>query len=84
MRRLGERTCISYSFLTSVLDGVSGERHTPAALYPQEKTPVTHWTGGWVGPRAGLDTDARGKILLPLPGIEAGSPGHPVRGRKLY
>jgi hypothetical protein len=28
-------------------------------------TPGTHCTGGWVGPRAGLDTEARGKILCP-------------------
>jgi hypothetical protein len=27
----------------------------------------THCTGGWVGPRAGLDTEATGKILSPLP-----------------
>ena len=26
----------------------------PAALYPRER-PGTHFTGGWVGPRAGLD-----------------------------
>jgi hypothetical protein len=30
---------------------------------PGERTPGTHWTGGWVGPRAGLGTEARGKIL---------------------
>jgi hypothetical protein len=30
---------------------------------PGERTPGTHCTGGWVGPRAGLDTEARGKIL---------------------
>ena len=34
--------------------GVRGQRHAPAALYPREK-PGTHCTGGWVGPRAGLD-----------------------------
>jgi hypothetical protein len=34
--------------------GVRGQRHTPAAFYPQE-TPSTHCVGGWVGPRAGLD-----------------------------
>jgi hypothetical protein len=28
-----------YSFLTSALDGVSGQRHAPAALYPREKDP---------------------------------------------
>jgi len=30
---------------------------------PGERTAGTHWTGGCVGPRAGLDTEARGKIL---------------------
>jgi hypothetical protein len=26
-----------------------------------EMTPGTHWTGSWAGPRAGLDTELRGK-----------------------
>jgi hypothetical protein len=52
-----------YSFLTSVLDGVSGQRHAPVMLYPRERTLGTHCTGGWVGLRAGLDTEDRGKIL---------------------
>jgi hypothetical protein len=34
-----------------------------------------------VGPRAGLDTEARGKILSPLPGIKPQSPGHPVHSQ---
>jgi hypothetical protein len=45
--------------------GVSGQRHALAALYPGERTHSTHWTGGWVGPRAGLDTKARGKSFAP-------------------
>jgi hypothetical protein len=52
-----------YSFLTSALDGVSGQRHTQTGLYPRERTPDTRWTGGWVGLRAGLDTGAIGEIL---------------------
>jgi hypothetical protein len=37
---------------------------TPQPRFPPwERTPGTHWTGGWVGPRAGLDTEVRGKIL---------------------
>jgi hypothetical protein len=48
----------SYSFLTLVLEGVSGRHLTPAALYAEERTPSTHWTGGWAGLRAGLDTEA--------------------------
>ena len=31
-----------------------GQRHAPTALYPRERL-GTHCTGGWVGPRAGLD-----------------------------
>jgi hypothetical protein len=37
-----------------------------------------------VGPRAGLDTEVRGKFLLPLPGIEPRSPGRPARSQTLY
>jgi hypothetical protein len=59
--------------------GVRGQRHAPAALYPRERTPGTHCTGGWVGPRAGLDTEATGKIFSPLPGIEPRSPGRPAK-----
>jgi hypothetical protein len=44
--------------------GVSGQRHAPAAHF----TPGTHWIGGWVGLRAGLDAGARRKILCPCRG----------------
>jgi hypothetical protein len=37
-----------------------------------------------VGLSAGLDTQARGKILLALPGIERRLPGSPVRSQTLY
>jgi hypothetical protein len=51
---------------------VSGQHHVPAALYPRGMNPGTHWTGGWgwVGPRAGLDSETRRKILFLLSGIE--------------
>jgi hypothetical protein len=42
---------------------------------PGERTPGTHCTGGWVGPRAGLDTEAIGKILCPRRGS---NPDRPV------
>jgi hypothetical protein len=64
--------------------GASCQRYAPAALYPGEMIPGTHWTGGWVGPRAGLDTEFRWKIVLPLPVIEPRSPGRPVRSQTLY
>jgi hypothetical protein len=34
----------------------------PRLLYPQGKTPGTHWIGGWVGPRAVLDAVVKRKI----------------------
>ena len=37
--------------MTTALEGVSGQQHAPAALYPRKRTD-THFTGGWVGPRA--------------------------------
>jgi hypothetical protein len=54
----------SYSFSTSALGGVSGQRHAPSALCAGERTPST---GGWVGLRAGLDTEEKS---FALPGIE--------------
>jgi len=30
-------------------------------LYPQRKSPSTHWIGGWAGPRAGIDTGVKRK-----------------------
>ena len=40
--------------MTAALEGVNGQQHAPAALYLRE-SPGTHFTGGWAGPRAGLD-----------------------------
>ena len=34
--------------------GLGGQRHAPAVLTP-EMIPDTHFTGGLVGPKAGLD-----------------------------
>jgi hypothetical protein len=42
---------------------VSDQPRAPAALQPRERTISTHCKGGWVGPGAGLDTEAEGKIL---------------------
>ena len=45
---------IALLIMTTTLEGVRGQQHAPAVLYPQER-PSTHCTGSWVGPRAGLD-----------------------------
>jgi hypothetical protein len=47
-RRLGERKYSSYSFLTSTLDGVSDQRHAPAALLaPGERTAIPIGRKAW-------------------------------------
>jgi hypothetical protein len=63
-RRLGGEKYSSYSVLTSALDGVSCQSRASAAPCLWETTPGTHWTGGCVDLRAGLDTEVRGKIVF--------------------
>jgi hypothetical protein len=41
--------------------GLGGHRHAPAALPPGMR-PNTYFTGGWVGPRAGLDGCAKSRL----------------------
>jgi hypothetical protein len=60
---------------------VSGQLDAPTAL-PSGKEP-THWIGGWVGPRAGLDDVEKIKFLT-LPGLELRSLGRPARSQSLY
>jgi hypothetical protein len=45
---------------------------------PGERARGTHCTGGWVGPRAGLDAKTKEKNPLPLSGIEP-RPNIPLR-----
>jgi hypothetical protein len=49
--------------LTWALDWGEWSASRPAALYPRERTPSIDWIGSCVGLRAGLDTEATGKIL---------------------
>jgi len=49
---------------------------TPRPLYPKGRNPDTHWTGGWVGPIAGTDAEAKRKKshLGPCRGLSPGRP----------
>jgi hypothetical protein len=69
----------SYSFLTSAKDGLCGQRHAPAALYP--RYPLGRRLAGsqiWSGHRGYR------RNTLPLPRTEPLSSGHPVRTQTLY
>jgi hypothetical protein len=81
-RRLGERRYSSYSILASAPDGGEWSASRPWPRFtPGERTPGTHWTGGWVGPRAGVDAGGRRKILYPCRGS---NPDRPARSQTLY
>jgi len=56
---------------------MSGQQHAPAALYPRERS-GTHFTGGWVGPRDGLN----GRKISSPPGFNL-EPSSPV-AQSLY
>jgi hypothetical protein len=43
--------------------------HASAVLLPEKSPPGTHWIGGWVGPKAGVDAMEKRKNLS-LPEIE--------------
>jgi hypothetical protein len=56
---------------------------TPRPLYSQGKKAGTHWIGGWVNPRAGLD-DVEKRKFLTLPGLELRPLGLPACSQLQY
>jgi hypothetical protein len=56
---------------------------TPRPLYSGERAPGTHWIGGWVDPKIGLDEIENWKFLT-LPGLEFRPLGRPARSQSLY
>jgi hypothetical protein len=51
-----------HAFFISVLDGGEWSASRPGCFTPRERDSGTHWIGGWVGPRAGLDAVVKRKI----------------------
>jgi hypothetical protein len=60
-----------------------GTSFKPRPLYPRERAPGTHWIGGYVDTRAGLDELEKRKFLN-LPGLELQDLGHSARSQSLY
>jgi hypothetical protein len=54
----------------------------PRPLYPGETASGIHWTGGWVGPRTGVD-DMEKRKFLTLRGRELRPLGRPARSQSL-
>jgi hypothetical protein len=83
MKTYGGSGCIDPRFLDLSTSWRRVVSFTFRPLYPQERAPSTHWIGGWVGPRAGLDDMEKGKFLT-LPGVELKSLGGSARSQSLY
>jgi hypothetical protein len=54
-----------HALLTSALDGCEWSASRPGHYTPREKASDTHWIGGGVDPRAGLDAVVERKIPNP-------------------
>jgi hypothetical protein len=52
-------------FLTSAQDGGDWSDSLPGHFTPEERAPGTHWLGGWVGPKVGLDVVANKQNSTP-------------------
>jgi hypothetical protein len=65
----------SYSFMTSALDGVSGQRHAPATIHPRRKDSLP------IGQEAGWTPEPP---ALASAGIEPRSPGRLVGSHTRY
>jgi hypothetical protein len=70
-------------FLTSALAGGEWSVSRPGRFNPGERAPGTHWTRGWVDPRAGVG-DVEKRKFLTLPGLELRPLGRPARSQSLY
>jgi hypothetical protein len=66
--------CIDPHFL----DLGTSQLHAPGALPPGKEPLGTHWIGGWVNLRPGLD-DLEKRKFLTLPGLELRPLGRPAR-----
>jgi hypothetical protein len=68
------------------LDTIAGDELSasrPGSFNPRERTAGTHWVGGWVALRAGVD-DVEKRKFLSLPGFELRNLCRPARSQSLY
>jgi hypothetical protein len=71
---------IAPPFLTSALDGGEWSASRPGHFTPGEIATDTHWIGGWVDRRVGLDAVENRKILS----CRESDPCRPAHGPSLY
>jgi hypothetical protein len=73
----------THIFFTSALFGGECSASRPGRLTPEESDPCTHWIGGWVGPRTGLE-DVEKRKFFTLQGLELQPLSLTARSQSLY
>jgi hypothetical protein len=71
MKTYGEVNVQIHIFLTSALAGGEWSASRSGRFTSGERAAGTHWIGGWVYPRAGLDAVEK-RIFLTLQGFDLG------------
>jgi hypothetical protein len=72
---------IAPPFLASEINGGEWSASRSGRFIPGERATGTHWIGGWVGPRAGVDTEVKKKIFC---SYHESDPGIAARSLSLY
>jgi hypothetical protein len=83
MKAYGGVDVYIHIFLTLALVGSEWSTLRPGRFIPGETAAGTHWIGGLVEPRAGLDDVEKRKFLI-LPGLELRLLDRPARSQSLY
>jgi hypothetical protein len=83
MKAYGGMDVYIHIFLTSAQAVGESSTSRPGRLTTEERAPPTHWIGGWVGPRDGLD-DVEERKFLTLPGLELRPLDLPARSQSSY
>jgi hypothetical protein len=83
MKTYGGADVWNHVILTSAIVGGEGSASRYGRFSAGEMAPGTHWIGGLVGPRTGLDDVERRKILL-IPRLELRTLGRSARSQLLY
>jgi hypothetical protein len=82
MKTFGGVDILIHVFLTSALVEGEWSASRPCRFTIGESVPSTHWVGGWVGPRAGLD-DVEKRKFLTLLRLELRPLSRPSRSQSL-
>jgi hypothetical protein len=83
MKAYGGVDVYTHIFFTSELVGGERSASRPGRFTPGERASGTHWIGGWVDPRVGLNDVEKGKFMN-LPEHERQPLGRKARSQSLY